>query len=259
MTNNSEKFHCFIRKGGIGMIKIAICDDDEKELAKATDGCLSYLAKHSEYRIKINKFKEASDLISHIKYKESFDILLLDIYMPNMTGIELAHIIRERKEECEIIFLTTSSAHAIEAFTLNASHYLLKPYTRKDFHIALSKALSQLEKRKKAQITLKSSTGIHKVLFKDFIYAETEGHIQKIFLEDNKCLSIRLTSVDLFEKISHDKRFYKCGSTYIINLEKVKELTYKNIFLDNGEEIRMQRRQYKTMIDRYTSYSLEGN
>lgn len=241
------------------MIKIAICDDDEIELNRISSECINYANKHPQYNIKVSKFGNSDDLYNYIKYKHGFDMVILDIYMPNMTGIELAHSIRESKDECEIIFLTSSPNHAIEAFTLNAAHYLLKPYTRDQFEIALSKAFSQIEKQKKAQITLKSSNSTQKIFFKDFIYSETEEHLQNIHLEDERYLKARITSIELFEKLSQDKRFYKCGSTYIINLEKVKEITSKTIFLDNGEEIPMQRRHYKTIIDRYTSYSLEGN
>ncbi len=53
--------------------------------------------------------------------------------------------------------------------------------------------------------------------------------------------------------------FFKCGSTYIINLEKIKEITTKTIALDNNEKIPMQRRHYKTLIDKYTEYPFEDN
>lgn len=241
------------------MINIAICDDDEIELNRTSSECINYANKYPQYNMKISKFVKADDLDFHIKHRNGFHIIILDIYMPNMTGIDLAYSIRERKDQCEIIFLTNSPNHAIEAFTLNAAHYLLKPYTRDQFKIALSKAFSQIEKQKKAQITLKSSNSIQKIFLKDFIYSETEEHLQNIHLEDGRYLKTRITSIELFEKLSQDKRFYKCGSTYIINLEKVKEITSQTIFLDNGEQIPMQRRHYKTIIDQYTSYSLEGN
>jgi len=91
------------------------------------------------------------------------------------------------------------------------------------------------------------------------MYAETQMHIQHIHLIDGTVVKVRMTSIELFEKLNHDKRFFKCGSTYIINLEKIKEITTKTIALDNNERLPMQRRHYRTLIDKYTEYPFEDN
>ena len=117
----------------------------------------------------------------------------------NITGVEVAKAIRENNDECEIIFLTSSTTHAIEAFTLNATHYILKPYTIEQFDEALHKAFGQIEKKEKKRITLKSSTGVHNIPFTDFIYAETDKHIQNIHLIDGNVLKVRISSIQLYE------------------------------------------------------------
>ena len=184
--------------------------------------------------------------------------MLLDIYMPYTTGIELAVSLRQRNDACEIIFLTTSSTHAIDAFALDATHYILKPYSSMQFEAALDKAFSQLVKRKQALITVKSSLGMHKVLFADILYVETEKHIQNIHLCSGVVVKIRMTSTELFHQLVHDSRFYKCGSTYILNLGNIKEVTVRYILLDTEEKLHMLRRQYTTLLDRYTCYSVKG-
>jgi len=231
------------------MIKIAICDDNREELSKTRRNCMAYAAKHPEYEITISTFEDAGSVLSYIEIQGGFDIMILDIYMPNLTGMELAGALREREDVCEIIFLTTSTTHAIEAFTLNATHYLLKPYTLVQFDSALSKAFAQLVKRKQAVITLKSPLGIHKVLFTDLLYAETEKHMQIVHLADGPILQVRMTSIELYERLSHDARFFKCGSTYILNLEKIKEVTVRAILLDTNEKLHMLRRQYPTLLE----------
>ncbi len=240
------------------MIKIAICDDDREELAKSRRNCMAYTAKHPECDVRISIFEDAKSVLSHIELQGPFDIMILDIYMPNITGVELASSLRKSNDACEIIFLTTSATHAIDAFALNATHYILKPYSIEQFDCALSKAFSQLAKRKQATITLKSSLGLYKVLFADILYAETEKHMQNIHLADGIVLHVRMTSIELYERISHDTRFYKCGSTYILNLGKIREVTARYITLDDTRQINMLRRQFKPLIDRYTQYALKG-
>ncbi len=239
------------------MIKIAVCDDEERELTRTKEICNAYSCGHPGYDLKIVPFITAEEFLLHIEKQEKFDLLLLDIYMPNITGMQLAHIVREKGDECQIIFLTTSLSHAIEAFSLHAVHYLVKPYTQKQLQDALDKALSRIEKNHKAYTILKTTAGIQKINYMDFVYAETQKHNQLIHMTDGKCHTVRITSAGLYELLTSDKRFFKCGSTYLINLGKIEELTAKYIQFENGKQIPMQRRQYRELVSLYTKYSLE--
>lgn len=240
------------------MVRIAICDDEKDELVRTKSHCVAYSAKHPEYGIKVSLFDDGETLLSHLEGKATFDLLILDIYMPKLTGMDLARVLREQEYCGEIIFLTTSEAHAVEAFALNATHYIVKPYTEDLFHAALDKAFALLEKRKTAKITVQSSRGMHTILFEHFLYAETDKHTQIIHMADTKCVRIRMSSTELYETIAQDERFFKYGSTYILNLEKIQEITARTIVLDNGVQLQMQRRQYKNLTERYTQYSVKG-
>ncbi|HWT75968.1 MAG TPA: LytTR family DNA-binding domain-containing protein [Mobilitalea sp.] len=240
------------------MITIAICDDNLKELDKTKEMCHSYMEAHCGHEIKLITFASPIELEQYISRKERMDILLLDIYMPEMSGIELAYHLRECHDECQIIFLTTSPSHAVEAFSLHAAHYLVKPYTQVQLEDALHMAMTAIGKNKKLHILLKSSQGLHKIFLKDIIYSETDKHIQHLHFADGSSLIIRMTSTELFELLSFDNRFYKCGSTYILNLEKIEEVTPRSILFEDKNQLPMQRRQYRELLDRYTGYVLEG-
>lgn len=237
------------------MINVGICDDDIRELQKTKDICHSYAAAHKEIDIRIESFAMAADLMSRITEGLcNYDILLLDIYMPELTGVELARRLRERQDNCQIVFLTTSKEHAVEAFSLHAAHYLVKPCTGAQLENALDKAIAAVEKAKKSSILLKTSAGLQKINISDILYSETNKHIQTIHLQAGISLKIRITCGELFNKLSFDNRFYKYGSTYIINLDKLTKVTTKQILLENGEELLMQRRQYKELVVRYMSF-----
>lgn len=238
------------------MIHIAICDDEVMELNRTKEMCGECLTAFSEYSFKLSLFSDSQVLLDQAE-QEQFDIVLLDIYMPGLSGIELARIIRDRRQECQLIFLTTSMAHAIEAFSLHAAHYLVKPYTIQQLSDALTKAIAGVNKAERAQIILKIPGGVQRINYTDFIFSETERHVQRIHLEDNRLIQVRITSTELYELMSKDSRFFKCGSTYILNLEKVEEVTVQYIMFENGVKIPMLRRQYKDLLERYTGYSLD--
>jgi DNA-binding LytR/AlgR family response regulator len=122
----------------------------------------------------------------------------------------------------------------------------------------MNKAVAAFEKNLGSHIVLKTSEGVQKINFAEFLYSETDKHIQRIYLINQSCLKVRISCGELYDLLSGDSRFYKCGSTYIMNLAKIKEVTLHNIFCENDIQIPMQRRQYKELLERYTRYALEG-
>lgn len=240
------------------MLRIVICDDDEQELNQTKELCYKYAAKHTDLDLRIESFATATDLWNRIVSEQyDYDILLLDIYMPEMTGVELARRLREKADHCQIIFLTTSKEHAVEAFSLNAVHYLVKPYTKSQLEEALDKAIIVVEKVLKSNLLLKTTEGLQRINISNIIYSETNKHHQIMHLQDGTCLQVRITCSDLYDMLSVDERFYKCGSTYIINLDIITQLTTKSILLSNGEKLTMLRRQYRDLVDQYTRYLLK--
>ncbi len=241
------------------MIRIAICDDNETELSRTKVMTNVYAVANPELEIQLSTFQDPNELLEVFRDRQdAFDILLLDIYMPELTGVQLAHKVRELNDDCQLIFLTSSANHAIEAFSLHAAHYLLKPYTRGQLEDALSKAVAAVQKNQQRNIILKTSSGLRKIDITDIVYSETDKHIQNIYLVENERIQVRISSSELYTMLSIDTRFFKCGSTYIINLGRITEVSNKQILFDNGQTIPVLRRQYRELLDRYTAYSLEG-
>lgn len=241
------------------MIRVAICDDNETELSRTKVMTNVYAVGNPELEIQLSTFQDPNELLEIIRNRQdTFDILLLDIYVPELTGLQLAHKVREMNDQCQLIFTTSSENHAIEAFSLHAAHYLLKPFTKDQLEDALSKAVAAVKGNQQRNIILKTSTGLRKIDITNIIYSETDRHIQNIYLVDNERIQVRLSNGELFKVLSIDSRFFKCGSTYIINLGRITEISTKQILFDDGKTLPVQRRQYRELLERYTSYSLQG-
>ena len=100
-------------------MRIAVCDDDPRELEhfeKALQGW--------DPTRKAEKFLDGASLLEAAKGVPDFDIAFLDIYMPGESGVDIARALREISPETGIAFVTTSTEHAVDAFSLNALHYL---------------------------------------------------------------------------------------------------------------------------------------
>ena len=106
-------------------MKIAICDDDRQELSHILSLLDSYQAQqHVTFTIcPFHDSRKLADTLSETQY----NLYLLDIIMPEITGMELAKEIRSFDKAADIIFLTTSPEYAVESYTVKATNYLMKP------------------------------------------------------------------------------------------------------------------------------------
>lgn len=173
------------------MLRIAICDDklEEIEMIKnAGENYFSSMDSNWEFFVYSNPLEFLED----IPKKPSFDILLLDICMPGILGTDVAREIRKRKDKTEIIFLTTSTEFAIEAFALDAAHYIVKPFLQKDFNLAMNKARLLLSKKETKTITLKlRGSEVRTIDINEISYVECFSHTQTISLTDGDSFELR--------------------------------------------------------------------
>lgn len=237
------------------MLQIAICDDMPQELERADILLKKYAREHPHYKIKTDSFSAPLELLAHVAEKGGFDVLLLDIYMPGIIGTEAARELRAMGDKCKIIFLTTSRDHAIDAFSLDAAHYLVKPYSEKEFFSALDKVMDEFTKKDEVYITVKSTDGIRRIDLTKLVYSETDNHVQKLHSSDGSVISVRKSSIELFELLEEEPRFYKCGSTYIINMDYIVELTSRNVVFSTNVKIPILSRKYADLKRRYMDYS----
>jgi DNA-binding LytR/AlgR family response regulator len=114
--------------------------------------------------------------------KNPFDLALLDICMPGMLGTDVTKEIRRRKEKTEIVFIATSDEFAVEAFSIQAAHYLVKPFSQEEFDEAMDRVLEKATDNKDKEISIKVAEGYTTLSLKEVIYAESDSHMLTIFM-----------------------------------------------------------------------------
>ena len=104
------------------MVQLALCDDEIEELNAVERMCCSYCGECEEYEFYPRRFESADRLLETMEKEEyAPDLVLMDIYMPGTSGIEMAKKLREMGNSCRIVFLTSSKDHALEAFSVPVS------------------------------------------------------------------------------------------------------------------------------------------
>ena len=109
------------------MLRLGVCDDRKEDIASIEALVDHFSARYPEHPVQVSCFDSPYALLEALEKSGGYDLYLLDIIMPHMSGIELAKKIRERGERSKLLFLTTSREYGIEAIGVKASGYLLKP------------------------------------------------------------------------------------------------------------------------------------
>ena len=220
------------------MLKIAICDD-EKEFRDAAECMLKQYMEEKAIPFEVETFGISSELVDMTERGILYDIYLLDIYMPGVTGMSVATELRSRGVKSPIIFLTSSTDHALEAFGVDATHYLLKPYSKENFYVGMDKAMQSITSHKNDSVILKVDNDYRSILVSKLIYCEAEDKYQRLYLENGEKLLIRISGADLYKQLSQFDSFYHCGRAHIINLDYISRVTVEGVIFTNGRALKL--------------------
>lgn len=235
------------------MLKIAICDDESKYLDLARSMIDAYLSSH-DYLVQVSTFQSSSALIDCIEKGVLHDIYLLDIYMPGLSGMSVAAELRKRDIQSPIIFLTTSKDHALEAFGVGATQYLVKPYQKSGFFEAMDKTFATLSTQPRKYLFFKIDGEYRNIPANKIIYSETNAHYQQVILDSDETVSVRITSGELFSYLCGYNCFYQCGKAYIVSLPKISRITGNSVVMSNGHEIFVPKRSIPGLRSAYFDY-----
>ena len=226
------------RKEGGQVIKIAICDD-EKEFRSAAEQMLKLYTADKGVQFGVDIFGVSSELMDATEKGTIYDIYLLDIYMPGITGMSIATELRSRSVKSPVIFLTSSTDHALEAFGVDATHYLLKPYTEDSFYVGMDKAMQSIASHKNDSVILKVDNDYRSIPVSKLIYCEAEDKYQRLYLENGERLLVRISGTELYKLLSEFDSFYHCGRAHIINLNHISRVTQSGAEFKNGMQLNL--------------------
>lgn len=240
------------------MIRIAVCDDEERMLDEVSGYIKSYSEKKSNTDIEVFTFDSARTLLGAIEDGKAFDIFVLDVYIGDEMGTVLARDIRKAGIESPIIFVTTSIEHAPESYETGTLRYLIKPLSPAKFYEAMDVAVTSAEKLGRRLIKLKTENGVESVNASNIMCSEAHDHYQYVTLAEGTQLKIRLTVAELFVMLARHGGFIRIGSPYIINLRHVKNVSRTDVLLYNNKIIPIPRGKYPEIKDAFWNYQYEG-
>jgi DNA-binding LytR/AlgR family response regulator len=227
-------------------IRVAICEDEapiREEILRLAEG-------YGDGYV-VDAYESGDALLAA---GEQYDLYMLDIQMPGISGMELARVIREGQEYPGpmILFITAMGKRMQEAFDVQAYHFLVKPLNEEKFHSVFTGAIRELERRQtQEQIIIKHAGVTHSIPLGDILFVESDK--KKVVLQT------RTGSVEYYGKISEFEErphFFRCHRCYIVNMEHIVRYNGVVITLTDGQEVSISRKLYPEFIKAYLAYAM---
>ena len=227
-------------------MRIAICDDEQR----FTDDFNDIMSRlYNSLDIIVDTFSQGDELIGSFSNK-AYDIVFLDIEMPEMDGLTLAKKLREQSNEVCIVFLTGHIEYAIKGYEVGALRYLTKPADEKKVGEVIDHVIKQQSDQK--LIWVKTEDGEQKIRLKDIIFIEAKNQNVIINTDDNS-FSVRGNISDFEERLAPEG-FFRVHRGYLIALSKVLKMVGKEVITEDGTALPVSRSRETKFKEALFSY-----
>lgn len=230
-------------------LNIAVCDDEQSQIEYTKTAVSTWAAACGHLPV-FSEFPSAEAFLFNYAENQNYDILLLDIEMNEMNGIDLAKKVREGNNRVQIVFITGYPDFMSEGFEVAALHYLMKPVKREKLFAVLDRAVENLG-HKEESLILETESGILRINFSQIMAAEAKGHDTLLTLTDRK-ETAKIGINDLEKRL--DESFVRCHRSYLVGLRHITRITKTDVILDNGDVIPLSRRMYTEVNQKFIGF-----
>lgn len=213
-------------------MRIAVCDDEAICLEQTMEAARQYAAAHTEKHIFFEAFSHADDLMEAAERIGGYDIYILDIVMPDTSGIDLAAALREAGYDGKVIFLTSSRDYYPDAFRVRAFDYLLKPVEAAPFAKVLAEVSALIAEKKDKFLLVKTKDRSLKLDYDAILYAEFTRRAVCYYLAGGRMvesLTLRTTFAEAVSELLSDGRFALCGQSMAVNLDHITAVEHEAV------------------------------
>lgn len=233
------------------MIKIAICDD-EPVLLSANRVIVEQFVQEHKMIVQIEECTNGEFLLADVEEGRYYDLILLDIEMPDGNGMEIAPRIRSVLPNCLIIFVTSYLKYAIDSFALSIFRYIPKQELGTRLPQALQDAFQYINIEQQEVYTIQTQTRLEKIMLKDILYIQKNGKNSEI-ITFYSVARVRKSLSQVFDEI-HREEFIYIDRGYIVNLIHIMQVKNGEVLLKNGDSLPISRSHIQSTKQLVNSY-----
>ncbi len=221
--------------------QIAVCDDQQESLEYISALVQSW-AEQLGISVRLSCFQSGESFLFTYAEQKNFDILLLDIEMNAINGVELAKTIRKENDGAQIIFITGFPDYIAEGYEVAALHYLMKPVSSEKLQQVLNRALGKIKKNEKSLFLSLSGETVRIPVY-EIKYLEVQQNY--VTIHARRDYTVKKTLGEFEQEL--DERFYRMGRSYLVNLSYIDKITKTNVFLSDGSILPLPRGHYESL------------
>lgn len=231
------------------MFRIVLCDDSPADLTILC-GYLEQLKK--ERPLEIASYRDGLDLLKDYKQKGFCDILVLDMRMETMSGIEVAKHIRAIDVETPILIVTATIDYAVEGYKVGAFRYIIKPVEQTDFLAAVKELLDRQLKKHASILSFPSISGTTKLMTDHIYYLESNLRtIRVVAMEGTFTFTGTISSL---EEQLRPYGFIRSHKSFLINVSHIYNIFKDSVTMDNKDMLPISKHKHKEVHQEFLSY-----
>ncbi len=231
------------------MITIAIIEDDKSMQQEIIPYIQQGIGDSADVEYAVYSTSE-----DYLNSKRMFDLVITDIELPGISGLELGKQIRKQNPKVYLVFLTSYSEFASESYIIEAYQYILKKDMDKRLVGLVSKVIRTIEKSYEGYRWIGNTYGRDKIYYKNIIYVrKIKGSKYSRYMTTEGVFLERLSINQIFDEL-HSNMFIMADRGHIINIIHINRMHGNSIYMDNGEEIVVSRLQNTVVKEKITEY-----
>ena len=240
------------------MLKIAVCDDNIADLSNIVSFIDDYKSRQMDKNsVLYTAFQNAADLIAAMESGQEYNLMLLDIMMPFVTGMSAAKEIRQFDQDVKIIFMTSSPEFAVDSYSVGAFYYLLKPVRKEMLFLLLDKVISESEIKPGDSFLIKSKTGLTRIYLSRLEFAEVIGRTLIYHLNDGSVIEAVGSMNELEKELLSRPCFIKTHRSYIINMEQIDTICQREVRMQSRAVVPMSKANSNIVKSAYITFAFK--
>ncbi len=233
------------------MIKVLVVEDYPDE-ADALREALGTYAKRHDLDLSVTLSDRAQALVSGEK---TFDLVFLDIELPDMSGMDAATLMRSYDKGTPIIFTTSLSQYAAKSYEVDAAGFIVKPVTLPKLELCMDKVMGTLHRAQNEKIVLPQAGGVRVLLTREVVYIELVRHDLMIHLFGEKDpVKVRGTIRQVLDSIDDEGPLLQVSSGCLVNMDYIRLISGNDVTMADGSVLGVSRARKKEVVARFSSY-----
>lgn len=235
-------------------MQIAICDDEKTYL----DFCICRIKglvarEENNCELIIDAYSSGEQLIKAYEAGKEYDLVLLDIKMQELSGFDVARIIRKHNKNILIIFISSLGNHILNSFEYHPFWFLVKPVTDEKFVHVFKKAASYImEDRNKLHSFYTQETGLTSLEINKILYLESR--LRKVTIYTRTQTFTYYANLKEEQEKLKENNFVRSHKGYLVNMAYIHSINKNNIVLKSRKVVPLSEHRHKEVFDCFTDY-----